>query len=595
MTPASQIKRHPNGLQHHNINDEQGFSALIVVNTPALDDSGVSHAVEHLVFRRSAAFNHAESLFQLTALTDLSINASTHYNVTYYHCHSQCLQTCLLGLNYLLNGLLAPAFVTQDLAHEIYHNDCYGVINRELTPQQDDQQDKQQRAISRSDTSAQRCYQYGGDIELISKLTLADITRYHAQYYQAQKMHLVTGNIEPTLVTSLLESINDITKNKTPYCSKALPKADFFENKHYETTHFEANNQLVRWYIDDEFYAYFSKNHKNLSHLIESFDAQLISPQYNLNNKQQFALDIIAPINCSETVLSKALANFILKHPEDKSVKENEQPNKFSPEIIRLFDYYQTLMRDLESALTPNLTPNSTQGLNQKLSKKQSLNLNKQTAFTLERGTVYPLQKQPRIKQQQTNKSTALLPVENLLLIQLSQHLSEGKYQQSEYKHRALPTIFSPLLMQAQQKLIQHQELGQRQDQEKIAQVFDPNHCLILLNINDTEQNIAILTSFIISAYPTFLASRTQGHCYAIASHYLTDSHHLAFYSAFDVDPCFRLSAITQSLKTLSKDLQFIAAALPLAKSKLNNVELKSVTADSVAEFISHNLLTNNT
>jgi len=75
MTPTSQIKRHLNGLQHHNKNDEQGFSALIVVNTPALDDSGVSHAVEHLVFRRSAAFTHPESLFQLTALTDLSINA----------------------------------------------------------------------------------------------------------------------------------------------------------------------------------------------------------------------------------------------------------------------------------------------------------------------------------------------------------------------------------------------------------------------------------------------------------------------------------------------------------------------------------------
>lgn len=586
MTPSSQIKRHPNGLQHHNINDEQGFSALIVVNTPALDDSGVSHAVEHLVFRRSAAFNHPESLFQLTALTDLSINASTHYNVTYYHCHSQCLQTCLLGLNYLLNGLLAPAFAAEDLTHEIYHDDCYGVINRELTPQQDDQQDKQQRAIGRSDTSAQRCYQYGGDIELISKLTLADITRYHAQYYQAQKMHLVTGNIETTLVTSLLESINDITKNKTPYCSKALPKAYFFENKHYET-----NKQLVRWYIDDEFYAYFSKNHKNLSHLIESFDAQLISPQYNLNNKQQFALDIIAPINCSETVLSKALTNFILKHPEDKSVKEKEQPNKFSPEIIRLFDYYQTLIRDLESALTSN----SNQGLNQKLSKKQLLNLNKQTAFTLERGTVYPLQKQPLIKQQQINKSTALLPVENLLLIQLSQHLNEGKYQQSEYKHRPLPAVFSPLVMQAQQQLIQHQKLDQRQDQEKIAEVFDPNHCLILININDTEQNIAILTSFILNAYPTFLASRTQGHCYAIASQYLTDSHHLAFYSAFDVDPCFRLSAITQSLKTLSKDLQFIAATLPLAKSKLKNVNLNNITVDSVAEFISHNLLTSNT
>lgn len=65
--------RHACDLQQHNMTTQEGFGALIVVDTPALDDSGVSHAVEHLVFRRSAAFGQPESLFQLTALTDLSI------------------------------------------------------------------------------------------------------------------------------------------------------------------------------------------------------------------------------------------------------------------------------------------------------------------------------------------------------------------------------------------------------------------------------------------------------------------------------------------------------------------------------------------
>ena len=594
MTPSSQIKRHPNGLQHHNINDEQGFSALIVVNTPALDDSGVSHAVEHLVFRRSAAFNHPESLFQLTALTDLSINASTHYDVTYYHCHSQCQKTCLLGLNYLLNGLLAPAFGAEDLAHEIYHDDCYGVINRELTPQQDDQQDKQQRVIARSDTSAQRCYQYGGDIELISQLTMSDITQYHAQYYQAQKMQLITGNIEPTIVAPLLESINDTTNNGTPYCPKALPKTDFTNNKHYKNNHFEndhfvAKNQLVRWYIDEEFYTYFSTKHKSLSHLIEGFDAQLISPQYNLNNDQQFTLDIIAPINVSKAVLTKTLISFILEHPVNNSVKESKQPLKFSPEIIRLFNYYQTLVRDLEANLTKSITKN--------LTNKPSQNLTEQARFTLGRGVVYPLQKQLHLKQPQKNTPIPLLPVANLLLRQLSQHLGENEYQQSEYKHRALPTIFSPLVIQAQQLLMRQKDQGQHPvlHQKRVAEVFDADHCLIVVDIKEKEQNLAILASFIINAYPTFLASRTQGHCYAIVSQYVMDSHHLIFYSAFDVAPRFRLTVITESLKSLSKDLSFIAAALPLAKTKLNSVELKSITAGSVAEFISHNLLTSNT
>ena len=578
MTPTSQIKRHLNGLQHHNKNDEQGFSALIVVNTPALDDSGVSHAVEHLVFRRSAAFTHPESLFQLTALTDLSINASTHYDATYYHCHSQNLKTCLLGLSYLLNGLITPEFDAEDLTDEIYHNDCYGVINRELMAQQGKQKNNQQGIIARSDSSAQRCYQYGGDIALISQLTVTDIKRYHAQYYQAQKMHLVTRNIEPTIVASLLESINEKANDGIPYSpktsSKNLPKADIFSNK-----------QLVRWYIDKEFYSYFSTSHKRLSHLIESFDAQLIAPQYNLNNNQQFALDIIAPINISETVLTKAIACFLVKPPENNRVKEHKQPHKFSPEIIHLFNYYQNLMRNLEPDLVSNIT------------EKSSQSLTEQARLTLGCGTVYPLQKQPVLKQQQKNPPAPLKPVENLLLIQLSQHLSEDKYQQSEYKHRALPTLFSPLVKKAQQQLTQQQNQGQSPElaHKCIAKIFDADHCLIMVNIKDKEQNLAILASFIISAYPSFLASRTQGYCYAIVSQYVIESHHMVFYSAFDVAPCLRLAAITESLKTLCKDLCFITAALPLAKSKLSNVEVNNVTADSIAQFISHNLLTSDT
>ncbi len=564
MIPASQIERHTNGLQHHNINDEQGFSALIVVNTPALDDSGVSHAVEHLVFRRSAAFNQPESLFQLTALTDLSINASTHYDVTYYHCHSQCQKTCLLALNYLLNGLLAPAFEAQDLAHEIYHDDCYGVINRELTPQQANQQGNRQNnlqsVIARSDTSAQRCYQYGGDIELISQLTMADITRYHAQYYQAQKMHLVTGNIEPTLVASLLESIDDRTKNGTPYCPKVLPKADFCNNR-----------QLVRWYIDEEFYTYFSTNHKSLSHLIEGLDAQLISPQYNLNNDQEFTLDIIAPIKVSEAVLTKAIIGFILKQFTDKNLEEHQQVNKFSPEIIRLVKYYQTLEHDVIS----------------NLAKQPTQSLTEQAVCALGNGIVYPLLKKPMSKYQQKSMSKPLKPVENHLIKQLSYSLVEEQYQQYKYKHRTLPAIFSPLLIQAQQQLVSRQR--------NVAGVFDTEHCLKLINLKEKEKILATLTSFITNAYPTFLASRTQGHCYSITSQYLVESHQLILYSAFDVAPDYRLTVIIESLKTLCKDLSFISAALPLAKAKLNNVKFKSITADSVAEFIAHNLTCNDT
>ena len=123
---------HENGLQHINLIDDEGFSALFVVNTPIFDNSGVAHGVEHMVFRRSTAFPQAETLFQLTSLTDAKINASTCANKTYFHCQSQCSYTFMLAIKYLLNGLFAPRFDAEDLRCEIYGGDNKGVIYQEL-------------------------------------------------------------------------------------------------------------------------------------------------------------------------------------------------------------------------------------------------------------------------------------------------------------------------------------------------------------------------------------------------------------------------------------------------------------------------------
>ncbi len=49
-------------------------------------------------------------------------------------------------------------------------------------------------------------------------------------------------------------------------------------------------------------------------------------------------------------------------------------------------------------------------------------------------------------------------------------------------------------------------------DQNKIAKVFDVQHCLMSVYVKPLEENLAIITRFIISAYPSFLAARVQGH-----------------------------------------------------------------------------------
>ena len=175
-------------IEHHQLFDDTGtkwvskkeYSGLFVVKTPALDDSGVSHGVEHFVFRCSAQFPQPESLFQLTALTDLTINASTQHDLTYYHCHSSCQQTFLLGLHYLWCGLTQPQILTPDFRQEIYAEGGYGVIYRELLTQ----------------PSIAQGYQYGGTAALISQLTMADLRHYHQRYYRADNMVLVTNNTQ---------------------------------------------------------------------------------------------------------------------------------------------------------------------------------------------------------------------------------------------------------------------------------------------------------------------------------------------------------------------------------------------------------------
>lgn len=191
------IYRHENGLKHINIINNEGYSALFVVNTPVVDDSGIAHAVEHMVFRRSKAFPQPETLFQLTSLTDAKINASTFADTTYFHCQSQCYHTFKLVLKYLLNGLFAPAFNNEDLQYEIHNGDNKGVVYQELL------------GIENNDTQTnnkneQAEFRYGGISGLIGELSLKDLKNYHQKYYQTQNITLVTSNLNVEKASHLI-------------------------------------------------------------------------------------------------------------------------------------------------------------------------------------------------------------------------------------------------------------------------------------------------------------------------------------------------------------------------------------------------------
>ena len=196
-----QFYRHKNGLTQINGTDNEGFSALFVVNTPVVDNSGVAHAVEHMVFRSSKAFPQPETLFQLTSLTDAKINASTHESTTYFHCQSQCADTFNLAINYLLNGLFSPTFTAKDLRCELHDGGEKGVIYQELLGSEQANKQNENKDLNKSEQSE---YCYGGVSATIGELSLKGLSNYHQQFYQAENITLVTTNADVAKIAQLI-------------------------------------------------------------------------------------------------------------------------------------------------------------------------------------------------------------------------------------------------------------------------------------------------------------------------------------------------------------------------------------------------------
>ena len=174
----------------------QSFSALVSVVTPIDDDSGVAHGVEHLVFRRNAMSQEPSSLYQLTSLLPLEINATTRLGVTHYHCHSTSAQACLLGLNYLLESITNLVIKQQDLKCELGNSQGTGVIFLELGAQQQTIRlagtSFSLEQLLQSDNSCERLMLLGGTQQHISTLRLHDLQQYYDHHYCAGNIKVTT-------------------------------------------------------------------------------------------------------------------------------------------------------------------------------------------------------------------------------------------------------------------------------------------------------------------------------------------------------------------------------------------------------------------
>jgi len=484
------IYRHENALKHINIVNSDDFSALFAVNTPIVDNSGVAHAVEHMLFRRSAAFPKPETLFQLTSLTDAKINASTLADITYFHCQSQCSHTFLLAISYLLNGLFNPVFNADDLQYEIHDGNDKGVIFQELLAAE--HADNKESEITKKNDNNAFCY--GGISTSIGELSLNDLTVFYQDYYQASNITLVTANADIEQIANLIALL-----------PKQPKKIKLAEDKHRQRS--QANMQ------------------KNA--------------QENKNNEHH------------QKKYSQALSKLItlyqlwLQYPyyqEIDNYKEIKGTNK-------------SLLTDASPLLPQSNLITSLVTLSTKLEKN-----------TIDDKTIRKDIKNADIKQS-ANKSL-------------------------------LPNLFSELCQQAKKNLAHYKlpknELTTNKNdfQKNLVCVNDHRNALWLMDIGDSEQTIASITSYLISAYPIFLAPRCQGLCYAIQALTIENSAYLAIYSAFDVNPNMRLKEVASCLLKLSQDDSFINASLALAKIKYCRVyqihcsQVTNITATDISTYL---------
>ncbi len=565
---------HQCGLKQRNIVNNDGYCALFIVNTPAVDDSGVGHAVEHFVFRRSKAFNDTSTLFQLTSLTDLTINASTCSRVTYFHCQSQCQDTFELGLRYLLSGLLKPLFCDSDLTNEIHDGANCGVIFRELSGSTLDDIAQRQSQIDKSDTSSERTHQYGGDSRFISKLTTDDIKKYHAQHYQPTTISLVTANVSTSLVSTLLEPI--IFDNDGETVVEA--QHNYRPMQQQFPLEFERGKLLARWWLSPTYFDYFESHYSRLSGLLLPINAELTPPQLNLNKNGQFALNVIVNDKNTE-LLSAILKQFIIDNlpPKYSTVVKLEKlhQRKYSPAINRLLEVHYANQSEL--------------------AQPSRLSIGVPTLHDLT--TIEPQNIRENIVQKTLLKRVSQRLLEPL--VELSNKIKQRNMRPSSPANNkprtfAMPKLLNSLYLEAIVQLadvVEHLNYNDAQ-LKGVAVAVDQSHCVVVTQLVGENFALATLASYIIGAYPPFLAPRTQGHCYLTAAIYLETSHHLVIFSALDVTPMFRLDTIRQSLSLLSKDANFIAKSLELAKIKYCDMyrkiisETNDISPTTVAEFL---------
>nr|WP_283106346.1 insulinase family protein [Shewanella submarina] len=228
--PERWIKqRTRNGLSHWHCpvilgNEDNELLASLIIPTPAFDDSGAAHALEHWVLRGSVKYPDPDEFFSLRQSLNYSeFNASTQRDRTCFHLSTTEVNAGLTMLDYLLHAAIAPLLREEEFNSEIFNPDTQpadedgtacddGVLYREMCSY-----------MAKADFALQQqilagsYYAYGGIPECISQLTPARLRQCFRHWYRPELMTLVTSGPWPAEeIAAMLEQMHHLYEVNGP-------------------------------------------------------------------------------------------------------------------------------------------------------------------------------------------------------------------------------------------------------------------------------------------------------------------------------------------------------------------------------------------
>lgn len=209
---------------HHAAADEDRLSAALVLPTPADDDSGISHALAHMVLRGSSHFTEPGTFLALRAeLALLTFNATTHKENTRFHLSGYDPTSALRGLGFMADCVFQPLLQEDDFNQEVVdESGKNGALYRELTAYLNQTSSLEAMALAQQCTP--RAPLYSGVTQTVRQLDITALRRYHQRHYRPHKALLLTSGHWPMVALwhQLSKTLQDVSGEALPVPASSL-------------------------------------------------------------------------------------------------------------------------------------------------------------------------------------------------------------------------------------------------------------------------------------------------------------------------------------------------------------------------------------